>query len=187
MGSCYSAYSDEMADVLPTAKVITIDGSLREYSVPTKVTEVLDEKHAATFLCLLDELYLDRGIPALESHDWVELNQIYFILPRSMLDQPLKGQDMAALAIKASLALAGALEKSYGKAGSKRDIQVMPLHELDDQTFDQAYTISGDFRNNEKTKRRALSQKSRTKLTGRASVKSRHSLSSLAVIQEVAE
>ncbi|KAJ4799620.1 HTH-type transcriptional regulator [Rhynchospora pubera] len=85
MGSCYSAYSDEMADVLPTAKVITIDGSLREYSVPTKVTEVLDEKHAATFLCLLDELYLDRGIPALESHDWVELNQIYFILPRSCL------------------------------------------------------------------------------------------------------
>ncbi|KAJ3707352.1 hypothetical protein LUZ61_011057 [Rhynchospora tenuis] len=187
MGSCVSAYSEEMnIDMLPTAKVITIDGSLREYSVPTKASEVLDEKHTVSFLCSSDELYLDRVIPEMRSHDWVELDQIYFILPRSMLDQPLKGQDMAALAVKASLALAGALEKRSGKASSKRGIQVMPLRELD-ETFDQTYTIAGEFRKSEQTKRRVLSQKSRTKLGGRALVKSQHSLSRLAAIQEVAE
>ncbi|KAJ4758791.1 HTH-type transcriptional regulator [Rhynchospora pubera] len=120
MGSCLSAQSDEMTDMLPTAKVITLDGSLREYSVSTKVSEVLDEKPTASFLCCSDELYMDRAIPALGSHDWIELDQIYFILPRSMLDQPLEGKDMAALAVKASLALAGALEKRSNRTSGKR-------------------------------------------------------------------
>ncbi|KAJ3707353.1 hypothetical protein LUZ61_011058 [Rhynchospora tenuis] len=168
MGSCLSAHSDEMTDMLPTSKVITIDGSLREYSVSTKVSEVLDEKPTASFLCCSDELYMDRAIPALGSHEWIELEQIYFILPRSMLDQPLKGKDMAALAVKASLALAGALEKESEKIGGKRGIHVMPNRKLDElgQT-----KIAGDFK---KSKRRL-------------SVKGWHSSSRLVAIQEATE
>ncbi|KAJ4758790.1 HTH-type transcriptional regulator [Rhynchospora pubera] len=174
MGSCLSAHSDhEMTDVLRTAKVIAIDGSLREYSVPTKVSEVLDEKLTASFLCSSDELYLDRDIPALRSQQWVELDQIYFILPRSMLDQPLTGQDMAALAVKASLALAGALAKRSNRTRGKRSIQVVPIHKLDE--LDQI-KIVGDYNRSEQLRNR-----------DRASVKGRHSSSRLAAIREAAE
>ncbi|KAJ1702563.1 hypothetical protein LUZ63_002342 [Rhynchospora breviuscula] len=173
MGSCLSAHSDEMTDMLPTAKVITIDGSLREYSVSTKVSEVLDEKPTASFLCCSDELYMDRAIPALGSHEWIDLDQIYFILPRSMLNQPLEGKDMAALAVKASLALAGALEKKSSKIGGKQGIQVMPTRKLDElgQT-----KLVGDFKKSKQPRSR-----------GRLSVKGRHNSSRLASIQEAAE
>ncbi|KAJ3707354.1 hypothetical protein LUZ61_011059 [Rhynchospora tenuis] len=172
MGSCLSAHSDVMKEMLATAKVITIDGSLKEYSVPTKVSDVLDEKPTDSFLCCSDELYLDRGIPALRSHEWVELDQIYFVLPQSMLDQPLKGQDMAALAVKASLALAGALEKRSSRAGVKRGIKVMPISELDELET----KIVANLQKSEKSRSR-----------GRTLVKGRHSSSRLAAIQEAAE
>jgi PADRE domain len=142
MGSCLSAHSVEIVDVLDTAKVIVIDGSLREYSVPTQVSEILEENKSsnASFLCSSDELDLDRDIHALSSHDRVKIGQLYFILPQAMLNRPLKGQDMAALAVKASLALPGALEKKTpGSTSEKRGIRVMPVCDLG-ENLDQTYT-----------------------------------------------
>ncbi|KAJ1702562.1 hypothetical protein LUZ63_002341 [Rhynchospora breviuscula] len=173
MGSCISAHTGEMTDMLPTAKVITIHGSLREYSVPTKVSEVLDEKPTASFLCCSDELYMDRAIPALGSHDWIELDQIYFILPRSMIDYPLKGQYMASLAVKASLALAGGLEKRSSRTSGMRGIQIMPVSEFDE--LDQTKIVA-NFKKSDKPRSR-----------GRESVKALQSSSRLAAIQEAAE
>ncbi|XP_078163236.1 poly polymerase [Carex rostrata] len=184
MGSGLSAYSNEIIDMLATAKVITIDGSLREYSVPTKVSEILDEMNTDSFLCSSDELYLDRDIPALSSHDWVELDQIYFILPRSMVDHPLKGQDMAALAVKASLALDGALEKKRaGSSGGKRGVQVVPIRGLGEK-LDETCKTGNDLKKSEQFTRNTLMRNSKTKLGGRASVRDGHNMPKLAAIQE---
>ena len=171
--------------MLATAKVITIDGSLREYSVATKVSEILDEMNKDSFLCSSDELYLDRDIPALSSHDWVELDQIYFILPRSMADHPLKGQDMATLAVKANLALDGALvKKRSGSSGGKRGIQVMPIRELDEK-LDETCKTGNDLKKTEQIRSRsALLQNSKTKLGERAPARDGHNMPKLAVIQE---
>lgn len=193
MGSCLSAYSDEIViDMLATAKVITMNGSLREYSVPTRVSEVLDQNQysttASNFLCSSDDLYLDKDIPALNPHgDWVEIGQIYFVLPRSMLDRALKGQDMAALAVKANLALAGALgKKTSGSTSEKKRGKVMPICDLNDNLH-QTYKTGSDLKKSERTSNTLL-RNSGTKLRGRASVRGRcNMMSRLAAIQEVAE
>jgi PADRE domain len=161
MGSCLSDYSVEIEDMLDTAKVITIDGSLRVYSIRTKVSEILNENKnsTASFLCSSDELDLDRDVHALSSHDQVEIGQIYFILPQSMLNRPLKGQDMAALAVKASLALPGALEKKT------------------------PYTTGSGFKKSEQIWN-ALSRNTGTNLGGRTSMRGQHNKSRLAAIRE---
>lgn len=120
MGSCISYHSNrEVIDFQPMAQVITIDGSLIEYSVPTNVSQVLDKEYSTSFLCNSDELYFDERIPELGYHELVELGQIYFMLPRSMLDQPVTSDDMAALAVKACQAFVGALEKRASLTASE--------------------------------------------------------------------
>ncbi|KAF3331219.1 hypothetical protein FCM35_KLT04573 [Carex littledalei] len=121
MGSCISYhFTREVIGFQPMAQVITIDGSLIEYSVPTNVSQVLDKEYSTSFLCNSDELYFDERIPELGyDHELVELGQIYFMLPRSMLDQPVTRDDMAALAVKACLAFVGALEKRESLTASE--------------------------------------------------------------------
>ncbi|WOL19509.1 hypothetical protein Cni_G28307 [Canna indica] len=131
MGACLSS-SFATIPTYPapkTAKVVAVDGSLREYSSEVKVREVLALHHppAAWFICSSDELYCNTKIPALRSQDSLKLGQLYFVLPVVRLGYPLSGSDMAALAIKASVALSAlAAARSKGHAG-RRAIQVMPV------------------------------------------------------------
>lgn len=141
MGSCLSAnFTGEVIDFPPTAKVIAIDGSLIEYSVPANVAQILGRDYSTSFLCNSDELDFDKRIPALGSHDLVELDQIYFVLPRSMCDQLLRGADMAALAVKASLAL----EKRTTIRDGKRS-RVLPIRELNESSTETFEAID-DFK-----------------------------------------
>lgn len=94
----------------PTAKVISLQGHLREYPVPITVSRVLQTENSSSstsdsFLCNSDLLYYDQFIPPLPLHDFLHANHIYFLLPSSHLHHRLTASDMAALAVKATLAL----------------------------------------------------------------------------------
>ncbi|CAK7345944.1 unnamed protein product [Dovyalis caffra] len=107
-----------------TAKVISIHGDLREYYLPAFVSQVLQAEIASSsssssssswFLCNSDLLFYNEYIPVLNSDVPLQSDQIYFVLPKSKLQHKLTSSDMAALAVKASLAL-----KNSSKKGSRR-------------------------------------------------------------------
>ncbi|KAD0962271.1 hypothetical protein R6Q59_008250 [Mikania micrantha] len=112
MGICSSCDSTAVA----TAKLILHDGSLQEFSYPVKVSYVL-QKHPSTFICNSDEMEFDDVVSAIRDEDSLQPGQLYFALPLNRLRRPLLPEDMAALAVKASSALA----KSAGeKCGCRR-------------------------------------------------------------------
>ncbi|KAI5326950.1 PREDICTED: Protein of unknown function DUF4228 [Prunus dulcis] len=135
MGGCLSSvirssHNEELLLNSPTAKVISINGSLRAYPVPVIVSQVLEAGQTASssssssFLCNSDRLYYDNYIPVLDSEDELEADQIYFILPRSKLEHRLSATDMAALAVRASLAFqnASSSSSSYKTKEKKKDL-----------------------------------------------------------------
>ena len=121
MGSCFSSASPYSVRT-PTAKVVAVDGSLREYSVPVTVSSVLGAGQSC-FLCDSDSLFFDTNISALDSEAVLELGHIYFVLPVAKLDHPLSGSDMAALAVKAS----SALTRVSKKRGKRYKIRIAPV------------------------------------------------------------
>ncbi|KAI3760890.1 hypothetical protein L1987_51292 [Smallanthus sonchifolius] len=101
MGICSSCESTSVA----TAKLISQDGRLHEFSYPVKVSYVL-QNNPSTFICNSDEMEFDDVVSAISDEEELQLGQLYFALPLSRLRQPLQPEDMAALAVKASSALA---------------------------------------------------------------------------------
>ncbi|CAL5377248.1 unnamed protein product [Camellia sinensis] len=110
MGNCNSDESTSV--VTTTAKLVFLDGALQEFSSPVKVSHVL-QKNPACFVCDSDDMYFDDFVSAMDGEEELRLGQLYFALPLNWLGQPLQAEDMAALAVKASVAL----EKSCGGGG----------------------------------------------------------------------
>lgn len=112
MGGCFSSeISSSVAESSSLVKedksfanVVYLDGCLRRYSLPIRVFQVLDSE-SGVFLCNSDSLSFDDYIPKLAPDDRLQPAQIYFILPVSKLNYRVTGRDMAALAVKASVAL----------------------------------------------------------------------------------
>ncbi|XP_058191330.1 uncharacterized protein LOC131308424 [Rhododendron vialii] len=86
-----------------TAKLIFLDGAIQVYSSPVKVSQILDQ-NPACFICHSDHMEFDEFVSAVDVDDELQMGHLYFALPVSWLAQPLQGEDMAALAVKASLA-----------------------------------------------------------------------------------
>ncbi|KAE8680338.1 hypothetical protein F3Y22_tig00111392pilonHSYRG00672 [Hibiscus syriacus] len=109
MGTCFSSETrDSVSDSKnrPAALVVSINGDLHKYSLPVFVSQVLHaEAPPSIFLCNSDSLSYDEYIPALDVDHQLQANQIYFVLPVSKLQNRLASTDMAALAVKASLAI----------------------------------------------------------------------------------
>lgn len=122
MGACFSqghrigdGNGGFSAPSAPIARVISVSGQLHEYAVPVTVSKVLEaetsssssssSRSSALFLCNSDALCYEELIPAMSSDEQLAKDQIYFALPKSRLGRPLSASDMAALAVKASLAL----------------------------------------------------------------------------------
>ena len=123
MGGCFSSVrlgsaAAGTSNSNPSAKVISINGDLRQYPAPVLVSHVLAAETSTSssssssslsennvFICNSDSLYFDQVIPALEMEDQLQPNHMYFVLPSSKRERPLSSSDMAALAVKASLAL----------------------------------------------------------------------------------
>lgn len=128
MGLCVSVDRHEYDSSPTTAKIVTINGDLREYDVPVLASQVLESESTSSssssssssrssyFLCNSDSLYYDDFIPAIESDEILQADQIYFVLPISKRQYRLSASDMAALAVKASVAI----EKAAGKKTRRR-------------------------------------------------------------------
>ncbi|XP_043713716.1 uncharacterized protein LOC122662202 [Telopea speciosissima] len=101
MGICSSCEATSVA----TVKLILQDGKLQEFPYPVKVSQVL-QKNPMCFICNSDEMDFDDFVSAISEEEDLQPGQLYFALPLSRLNHPLQAQDMAALAVKASLALA---------------------------------------------------------------------------------
>jgi hypothetical protein len=127
------------------AQVIGADGSLREFpasaSPPAIVSDVLGAGNAGRlFVCSSDALYFDADVPALGADELLRPGQIYFVLPAAMLGRPLSTADMAALAVRASEALAATAARSHGFG----KVRVAPLR------------AAGDGETNEKLNQRTV-------------------------------
>ncbi|XP_076953931.1 uncharacterized protein LOC143628161 [Bidens hawaiensis] len=107
MGICSSSESTSVA----TAKLISHDGRLQEFSYPVKVSYVL-QNNPSTFICNSDEMEFDDVVSAISENEELQLGQLYFALPLSRLRRRLQPDEMAALAVKASSALAGCRRKN---------------------------------------------------------------------------
>ncbi|CAA0824393.1 Unknown protein [Striga hermonthica] len=109
MGACLSSRSgDHSCHQKPSSNVVSADGVLRQYSLPATAADVLASQALSPdslFLCNSDRLYFGDFIPSLNAGDQLEPAQIYFVLPAEKLQYRLSAADMAALAVKASVAL----------------------------------------------------------------------------------
>lgn len=138
MGACLSSSSgaeiisdDQLIDDhSATAKVITADGHLLEYSAAVKAYDVLGPSHPLCFLCSSDDLDRDAPIPPLGSQDSLERGRLYFMLPVDSLRAPLRGRDMAALAVRACSALAAAAEKRMAHQPGPGVARVLPIGQV---------------------------------------------------------
>ncbi|GAB2282534.1 hypothetical protein Dimus_017075 [Dionaea muscipula] len=100
MGICSSSESTSVQ----TAKLILQDGRLQEFPYPVKVSYIL-QTDPTCIICNSDELEFDDVITAVREDQELQVGQLYFALPRSKLRRPLRPDEMAALAVKASTAL----------------------------------------------------------------------------------
>ncbi|CAG7865120.1 unnamed protein product, partial [Brassica rapa] len=85
-----------------TAKLILPDRALQEFSSPVKVRHIL-QKNPTSFVCNSDDMDFDDAVIAVCGSEDLRL---YFVLPLTWLNHPLRAELMAALAVKASSALA---------------------------------------------------------------------------------
>nr|XP_018680774.1 PREDICTED: uncharacterized protein LOC103983300 [Musa acuminata subsp. malaccensis] len=108
MGGCNSCYAAAVV-VDGTAKVVLPDGGLREYTRPVTAAHALGKDAACFFVCDADAMEFDAFVSAVGAEEELRPGQLYFVLPRTMLKYPLRAEDVAALALKASDALMGAV------------------------------------------------------------------------------
>ncbi|KAJ9564072.1 hypothetical protein OSB04_000038 [Centaurea solstitialis] len=102
MGICISQPSTAAS---ATAKLILPDGTLQEFPSAVAVSAVL-RHHPSTFICNADDMDFDDVVSPLKPHHLLHPGHLYFALPLTRLNHPLHPEDMAALAVKASAALA---------------------------------------------------------------------------------
>ncbi|KAF8013618.1 hypothetical protein BT93_I1467 [Corymbia citriodora subsp. variegata] len=100
MGICSSSESTSVA----TVKLVLHDGQLQEFSCPVKASHAL-QKNPTCFICDSDELDFDDVVVAVEPEEELLPGQLYFALPMSQLDSPLRPAEMVDLAVKANSAL----------------------------------------------------------------------------------
>ncbi|KAF8098437.1 hypothetical protein N665_0266s0005 [Sinapis alba] len=100
MGACNSSESRRTE----TAKLILPDGTLQEFSSPVKVWQIL-QKNPTSFVCNSDDMDFDDAIIAVGGSEDLRPGELYFVLPLTWLNHPLRAEQMAALAVKASSAL----------------------------------------------------------------------------------
>ncbi|CAH8357376.1 unnamed protein product [Eruca vesicaria subsp. sativa] len=132
MGICVSLNRRD-SDSPPTVKIVSVNGDLREYNVPVIASQVLESESTAPssssscFLCDSDSLKYDDFIPAIEPEAPLHAEQIYFVLPMSRRRSRLTAPDMAALAVKASVAMQNSAGREFRRRKKGRISPVMML------------------------------------------------------------
>ncbi|XP_065002208.1 uncharacterized protein LOC135635208 [Musa acuminata AAA Group] len=122
MGACVSSEAAAVvAAASGTAKVILPDGGLREYTRPVTALRVLGKDAARFFVCDADGMEFEGLVSTVGAHEELRPGQLYFVLPRKMLSRPLHAEELAALAVKASAALVGAVAPLVFPAGTAEE------------------------------------------------------------------
>ncbi|KAG2545623.1 uncharacterized protein LOC120648485 [Panicum virgatum] len=107
MGLCMSC--DAADEGAAAARVVLPSGELREYAPPATAAMALEEAggQGSWFLCDADGMVLEGpvAVAAVASGEELQPGQIYFVLPAEMQRRRLTGDEVAALAVKASSAL----------------------------------------------------------------------------------
>ncbi|XVE48631.1 hypothetical protein DITRI_Ditri01bG0017300 [Diplodiscus trichospermus] len=123
MGICNSCESTSVV----TAKLILQDGRLQEFPNPVKVSHIL-ERNPNCFICSSDDMDVDSTLCAIDEEDQLQLGELYFALPLSLLNSPLRTEEMGALAIKASQALdLGGVRKKFCGCGFNKKVDPLLL------------------------------------------------------------
>jgi hypothetical protein len=120
MGACNSCEATAVASVAAVtggaataARVVLADGKLQRLPGGTRVSHAVKAAAAAAgdagacFLCSADGLELGGAVAALAPDEELQPGQLDFVLPAAMRRRALQAEEMAALAIRASAALAG--------------------------------------------------------------------------------
>lgn len=105
MGCCFSSGNQFKPSCPATSppRVLTLDGSLLEYSRPVTVSQVLGAAdQQSSFLCSESLIFPGQMIPAMDSEDLLEPDNTYFQLPGRSPHRPLSEVEMVDLAVKAS-------------------------------------------------------------------------------------
>ncbi|WVZ54792.1 hypothetical protein U9M48_005538 [Paspalum notatum var. saurae] len=127
------------------ARVIAADGSPKELpasSSSSRVSDVVGHSRdtassTSFFVCNSDALYFNEHPPVLSPGELLRPGQIYFVPPADMLERPLSTADMAALAVRASTALASSStprsRRARGGDKKKAVVRVVPVRkEMED-------------------------------------------------------
>jgi PADRE domain len=122
MGLRFSCDSRKLsgATTRPKVTVITPEGFVREFNTPIFASDMSLSTGKTHFLCNSDTLYFDSEVSAVGPDELLQPGQLYFMLPDSMLGNTLSSADMAALAVKASSALAPSYPKRRTGKGVRR-------------------------------------------------------------------
>ncbi|KAF7074569.1 hypothetical protein CFC21_079417 [Triticum aestivum] len=120
MGACNSCEATAVAAVTgasavgeaTAARVVLADGQLQRFPGGTRASQAMKAAAAAApagacFLCSADGLELGGAVAAVAGDEELQPGQLYFVLPGAMRRRALQAEEMAALAIRASAALAG--------------------------------------------------------------------------------
>uniref|UniRef100_A0A0D9XF64 Uncharacterized protein n=1 Tax=Leersia perrieri TaxID=77586 RepID=A0A0D9XF64_9ORYZ len=89
------------------AMVMDMDGAMARLEAPVTARAALGGDAYSCFVCCADELAIDAPPRAMDAGEALRPGQLYFVLPLPALRRPVSGRDMAALAVKASAAMAG--------------------------------------------------------------------------------
>lgn len=117
MGACTSREATAVAaapgPATAEARVVLADGALRRFPGGTRASQAVKAAAggaaptASWFLCSADGLELGGAVAPVRPEEALQPGQLYFVLPAAMRRRPLQAEEMAALAIRASAALAG--------------------------------------------------------------------------------
>jgi hypothetical protein len=114
MGSCVSSNGTSSVPAA-TAKLILMDGSIKEFSEEVRSQEILQE-YPGHFICNSDGLYVGQNISqVLGDDDQLQTGQLYFLFPQRKLQFVLTVPDMASLLFKINNAWLSA-QKKRGRA-----------------------------------------------------------------------
>ncbi|KAJ3670112.1 hypothetical protein LUZ60_010436 [Juncus effusus] len=136
MGLCIStkAASPE------TVKMILPDGDLKEFSWSIRPSYILGKDEESSFVCDSDSMEIGSVIKKVGGEKELRLGQIYFVLPNSMLNRPLKAEEMAKLVVRASNALA---KINGGKKGRKGVVVPLTFSMVEEEEMETEKKIVG--------------------------------------------
>ncbi|KAJ4916297.1 hypothetical protein Rs2_01847 [Raphanus sativus] len=155
MGICVSFHRRRDSNSPPTVKIVSVNGDLREYHVPVLASQVLEAESAAAsssssssrpssyFLSDSDSLLYDDFIPAIKLEEPLQAEQIYFVLPVSKRQNRLTASDMAALAVKASVAIQNSVGGKESRSRRNKKVRISPIMMLTQQPDDNGAAVNG--------------------------------------------